>query len=147
MLMPSVRLTEERGILVAEFWDCLRLDPQPVKDLREHYEEHVRSTGRADLVVDFHGVSFAGSSALSGFIAIRKACLTAGGRLALCMLEPAVRDAFHLLRLDPLFRFHETRQEALESMHSVDGSAPAPKEKARGGGMPAPPLRARRKPG
>ena len=33
MLKPSVQVYEHEGILIAEFWDCWRLDPAPVQDL------------------------------------------------------------------------------------------------------------------
>ena len=51
MLKPTVEVRNEGGVLVAEFWDCLRLDPNPVRDLRQHYEAHVRSKGKPDLVI------------------------------------------------------------------------------------------------
>ena len=34
MLKPTVEVRNEGGVLVAEFWDCLRLDPAPVRDIR-----------------------------------------------------------------------------------------------------------------
>ena len=45
MLKPSVQIHNMDGILVAEFWDCLRLDPAPVQDLRKHYEAHLQARG------------------------------------------------------------------------------------------------------
>jgi anti-anti-sigma factor len=145
MLQPSVRIVEESGALVAEFWDCLRLDPQPVKDLRDHFEAHVRRKGRPDLVVDFFGVGFAGSSALSGFISLRKAVVAAQGKLVLCRLEPAVYDSFRLLRLDPLFRFTDSREGALEALKQA-APPPSPPMGASAQAPPAP-VRLRRKPG
>ena len=66
MLKPLVEVKNEGGILVAEFWDCLRLDPAPVRDLRQHYEAHIRAKGLPDLIIDLNGVSFAGSASLGG---------------------------------------------------------------------------------
>jgi hypothetical protein len=60
MLKPSVQVHNVDGLLVAEFWDCLRLDPAPVLDLRNRYEEHVKAGGRPEIVVDLEGVGFAG---------------------------------------------------------------------------------------
>ena len=34
MLKPSVQIHNENGIVIAEFWDCWRLDPAPVQELR-----------------------------------------------------------------------------------------------------------------
>ena len=42
MLKPSVQVHNENGIVIAEFWDCWRLDPAPVQELRSRYETHLR---------------------------------------------------------------------------------------------------------
>jgi hypothetical protein len=34
MLKPTVQIHNTNGIIVAEFWDCLRLDPGAVQTLR-----------------------------------------------------------------------------------------------------------------
>ena len=43
MLRPTVQVHNENGLMVAEFWDCLRLDPGAVQDLRVKYEAHVKA--------------------------------------------------------------------------------------------------------
>ena len=52
MLKPSVQVHEHEGILIAEFWDCWRLDPAPVQDLRSRYEAHCRRQGRPELTLE-----------------------------------------------------------------------------------------------
>ena len=64
MMKPSVEVHTDEHALVAEFWECLRLDPAPVRELRSKYEAHVRSGGRPILVVDLLGVVYAFSTAL-----------------------------------------------------------------------------------
>ena len=59
MLKPSIETHNVDGILVAEFWECLRLDPRPCRT-RVHYEAHLKAQGRPDVVVDLSGVGFAG---------------------------------------------------------------------------------------
>ena len=51
MLNPQVQVHNIGGVLVAEFWDCLRLVPAPIQDLRTRYEAHVRAKGRPELVM------------------------------------------------------------------------------------------------
>ena len=80
MLKPSIETHNVNGILVAEFWDCLRLDPAPVQDLRKHYDLHIQGNGRPDLVVDLSGVGFAGSAALGNFVALQRMVRHGGGR-------------------------------------------------------------------
>src|SRR3954447_21961918 len=101
MLKPMVQVRDEGGILVAEFWDCLRLDPAPVQELRKHYEDHVRRGGRPELVVDLNGVAFAGSAALGGFLGILKAARSHGGRVIFCEVDPTVFEVFPVSKIEP----------------------------------------------
>jgi anti-anti-sigma factor len=113
MLKPMVEVKNEGGVLVAEFWDCLRLDPNPVRDLRQHYEAHVRSKGKPDLVVDLNGVVFAGSAALGGFLALNRLARQQGGRVVFCNVDENVTEVFRISKLTPMFVFVENRPAAL----------------------------------
>jgi len=92
MLKPSVQVHEHEGILIAEFWDCWRLDPAPVQDLRSRYEAHRRKNGRPELVIDLGGVGFAGSASLGSFVALHREARQNGGRLIFCNVEPNVSE-------------------------------------------------------
>ncbi|WZO97137.1 STAS domain-containing protein [Isosphaeraceae bacterium EP7] len=105
MLKPRVEVATEHGVMVAEFWDCLRLDPAPVKDLRAKYEAHLKSGGLPVLVVDLNGITFAGSSSLGGFLALHKVAKGAGGRLIFCNVDANVFEVFRVSKLDPFFTF------------------------------------------
>ncbi len=122
MLNPTVQVRDQHGVLVAEFWDCLRLDPAPVRQLCRKYEALMPTAGRADLIVDFFGVDFAGSAALSGMVRLQKLCRKQGGRLVLCNLCPTVFEVFRLTRLVPLFTFVADRPAALALL----GAGPGP---------------------
>jgi anti-anti-sigma factor len=104
MLKPMVEVRNEAGILVAEFWDCLRLDPNPVRDLRQHYETHLKAKGKPDLVVDMNGVVFAGSAALGGFLALQRLARQQGGRVVFCKVDENVQEVFRISKLAPMFR-------------------------------------------
>jgi anti-anti-sigma factor len=116
MLKPMVEVKNEGGVLVAEFWDCLRLDPNPVRDLRQHYEAHVRSKGKPDLVVDMNGVVFAGSAALGGFLALNRLARQQGGRVVFCNVDENVHEVFRISKLTPMFLFVEDRAAALATL-------------------------------
>jgi anti-anti-sigma factor len=113
MLKPRVEVRNEGGVLVAEFWDCLRLDPNPVRDLRQCYEAHVKSKGKPDLVVDLNGVMFAGSASLGGFVALHRLTRQQGGRLVFCEVVEDVREVFRISKLAPMFTFVEDLASAL----------------------------------
>jgi len=135
MLKPTVEVRNEGGVLVAEFWDCLRLDPAPVRDLRAHYEAHLRAKGRPDLVVDLNGVSFAGSASLGGFLALHRLASQQKGKVIFCNVDENVHEVFRISKLSPMFSFVDDRPAALALAIGPDpdgGATPAP-------GAPAPP--------
>src|SRR3954471_710556 len=116
MLKPSVQIHNEGGILIAEFWDCWRLDPAPVQELRSRYETHLRGKGRPEIVIDLSGVGFAGSAALGNFVALHRLARQNGGRLIFCRVEPTVTEVFRASKLEPLFEFVADRAAALEAI-------------------------------
>jgi len=113
MLKPAVQVHNEDGILVAEFWDCFRLDPAPVQDLRKKYEDHLAAKGRPQVVIDLLGVGFAGSAALGNFMAMHRLAKQRGGQLIFCNVDPTVFEVFRVSKLDPLFSFAADRAAAL----------------------------------
>jgi anti-anti-sigma factor len=125
MLKPALETHNVDGILVAEFWDCLRLDPVPVQDLRAAYEKHVKNGGRPEVAVDLSGVGFAGSAALGNFVALHRAARQRGGRLVLCNVDPTVREVLRASKLDVFFEFAGDRADAVRVIKETP-PAPAP---------------------
>jgi anti-anti-sigma factor len=122
MLKPSVQIHNVDGIMVAEFWDCLRLDPTPVQDLRKHYEAHVQGRGRPEMVVDLSGVDFAGSAALGNFMALHRLVRQNGGRIVFCDVDPTVAEVFRASKLESLFDFVADRATALRAIIDHPGA-------------------------
>ena len=133
MLKPSVQIHGENGFFVAEFWDCLRLDPAPIQELRSKYEAHLRSGGRPELVVDLLGVGFAGSAALGHFVALHRIARPKNGRLVFCNVDPTVFEVFKVSKLDALFTFCPDRAAAIHEVNHPSASASA----AAAAGAPA----------
>jgi anti-anti-sigma factor len=140
MLKPSVQIHNMDGILVAEFWDCLRLDPNPVQELRKHYEAHVQGRGRPELVVDLSGVGFAGSAALGNFVALHRIVRQHGGRIIFCNVDPTVSEVFRASHLESLFGFESDREAALRSIREPRSSDSGDAEPPRPAARPAAPL-------
>ncbi|HEY2157297.1 MAG TPA: STAS domain-containing protein [Isosphaeraceae bacterium] len=126
MLKPSVQVGVENGVFVAEFWDCLRLDPVPVQDLRARFDEHLRRGGRGDLIVDLLGVGFAGSAALGGFVALQRVARGKGGRMVFANVDPTVQEVFRVSKLEGLFSFAPDRAAALTELAAPDSSSDIP---------------------
>jgi anti-anti-sigma factor len=113
MLKPSLETRNVDGVLVSEFWDCLRLDPAPVQELRNRYDTHRRTGGRPDVVVDLSGVAFAGSAALGNFVALHRLARHDGGRIVFCNVDPTVSEVLRASKLESLFEFAVDRADAL----------------------------------
>jgi anti-anti-sigma factor len=139
MLKPSVQIHNMDGILVAEFWDCLRLDPAPVQDLRKHYEAHLQNQGRPGIVVDLSGVDFAGSAVLGNFVALHRTVRQNGGRIVFCHVEPNVMEVFRTLQMERLFDFETDREAALRAIRERPGSESGDPESPRPAPRPASP--------
>jgi len=120
------------GILVAEFWECLRLDPAPVQDLRTHYESHLKGHGRPELVVDLSGVGFAGSAALGNFVALQRRARQDGGRIVFCNVDATVSEVFRASKLESLFEFAADRSAALRAIKERPASLPGERKPAGG---------------
>ena len=123
MLKPSVQIHNMDGLLVAEFWDCLRLDPAPIQDLRKHYEAHLQGQGRPELIVDLSGVGFAGSAALGNFVSLHRLVRQHGGRIVFCNVEPTVSEVFRASKLESLFSFESDREAALRAVREHPSDA------------------------
>lgn len=131
MLKPSLQIHDAGGVLLAEFWDCLRLDPAPTLELRGRFDEHMKAKGRPLVVVDLSGVGFAGSAALGNFVALQRTARQYGGRVIFCRVEPTVVEVFRASNLDRLFEFHEDRESALASAERGEPDAASrPADKA-----------------
>ncbi len=141
MLKPSIEVHKIEGVLVAEFWDCFRLDPAPVTDLRKHWETHVQQKGRPDVVVDLSGVGFAGSAALGNFVALQRSVRQAGGRFLFCNVDPTVTEVFRASKLDSLFEFVADRPAAIRAI--VDGQTTVSANRRPALAEPAPGTEAR----
>jgi anti-anti-sigma factor len=145
MLKPSIETHNVDGILVAEFWESLRLDPAPVQDLRTHYEAHLKANGRPDVVIDLSGVGFAGSASLGNFVALQRLVRSKGGRIVFCEVDPTVAEVFRASKLDSLFEFVVDRPAALRAISDRLPAAPAERKPAgtdpTPAGKPTPPER------
>ena len=135
MLKPTVQVHNVDGILVAEFWDCLRLDPAPVVEFTKKYEAHVATQGRPEVVVDLLGVDFAGSTALGHFVSLHRLARPRGGRLIFCNVDPTVLEVFRVTKLDTLFSFAPDRSAALAMAQAP--SLPTPEAATSGPLSPA----------
>ncbi len=65
------------------------------------------------LLIDLTAVSYIDSSGLAVLIEAFQRIQSQGGPLALCGLQPAVRDIFEIARLDQVFKIYPDQATAL----------------------------------
>lgn len=75
----------------------------------------------ARVVIEMSGVDFVASVGLRLLISCAKTNARQGGHLALWGLQPMVAESFGIAGIDVLIAIHETLQDALVGMPSLDG--------------------------
>ncbi len=71
--------------------------------------------GRTRMLVDFAAVECLSSTVLAALLSLRKALVAHKGRLALCGLQPNVREVFAITGLERPLNVCGSEQEALQS--------------------------------
>ncbi len=77
------------------------------------------------LLLDLTRVRFMSSRALSMLIRMRHMVTAGKGRLTICGLANHLRNLFALARLDKVFEFHATREDALDVLATESANASA----------------------
>jgi anti-sigma B factor antagonist len=73
--------------------------------------------GYVRILLNLQGVDFASGSLLGSLASIHLKVVKAGGFLRLFGLEPIVRDALRICRLDTALEIYESEAEALSACH------------------------------
>ena len=72
--------------------------------------------GQRKLVFDLSGVTHIDSTGIGRFIASLNRVFQAGGRMHMAAAAPAVRDSFHVTRLDTVFKFFDDVDSACAAL-------------------------------
>ena len=67
-------------------------------------------------VVDLGDVPLLRSSLVAGIVALNRATGVRGGRLCVCRVAPAMRDALRRMRLDKLLQLEDSREDAIQAV-------------------------------
>lgn len=93
-----------------------RLDARIATDFKSKLNQLVRS-GNVNIVLNLSQVDFIDSSGLGALVSVLKA-VGNNGEIKLCGVREGVRSIFELTRLDQIFSFHYSEQEAIDSFKS-----------------------------
>jgi anti-anti-sigma factor len=114
--MPfEVQIKEEGKVLVAALSG--QLDTRSAPQLEKALDAAL-AKGSTELLVDCSRLDFVTSAGLRVLLMTGKRLAGAGGKLALCALNPSVREVFEISGFAKLFPIHPAREPALEWLAS-----------------------------
>lgn len=103
-------------VTVVNFTDKKILDEQTIQTIGEQLFSLVDESGRRKLLLNFGNVEYLSSAALAKFITLHKKIQQNGGRLALCSIDPQIKEVFEITKLTRIFSIYAGEQEALQAM-------------------------------
>jgi stage II sporulation protein AA (anti-sigma F factor antagonist) len=113
---PLVELEQVGAATVARLARSDLLDDKTINALANQLLHLVQERNCRLLILNFKNVERLASAFLGKIIGVHKKLQAEGGRLALCDVDPKLKDAFETLQLHRLFRIFNEEQEALQSM-------------------------------
>jgi anti-sigma B factor antagonist len=92
-----------------------RIDAYNAKELEDGLNEIV-SGGAKKMVCNFEKNEYISSAGLRVFLALLKSMKKSGGDIALCSLQPSVKNIFDIAGFSRLFNIFDTLDEALNNL-------------------------------
>ncbi|MHB0959944.1 MAG: STAS domain-containing protein [Pirellulaceae bacterium] len=80
---------------------------------------HLGAAQVHNVVLDFHGTDYYGSTALGFFLKLWKLVQSMDGKMAFCNVSAHEQEILRLTRLDTLWPIYGTREDALQWMRPV----------------------------
>ncbi len=68
------------------------------------------------VVLDLSDVRMVASAGLGLFVSLSKICKEKGGKLAICCMDPALREVFELTKLHRVLTIADTREAAVKAV-------------------------------
>jgi anti-sigma B factor antagonist len=103
-------------VAVVDFVDAAIMDMQQIQQITEELVTMIDSQDEKFLLLDFSSVKFLSSQTLGVILKIHQKLSEKEGWLGLCGLRKDLYKIFRLTRLDRLFNFYATVQEALTAV-------------------------------
>jgi anti-sigma B factor antagonist len=109
-------VSAEDGITIAELTDRKILDGVNIMQIEERLFQIVAEADLPKLVLDFTNVAYMSSRALGMLITLNKRIREKSGKLALCCIQPSIREIFEITRLAEIFTICSARAEAIAAL-------------------------------
>lgn len=96
------------------FSDRRIVDEMAIREMGDELLGLVEQKAAKSLLLNFNTVDYLGSACLNCLIVLDRRLKSAGGKMRLCGLNPAVQDVFAATRLTKLFEIKGDESEALQ---------------------------------
>ena len=101
--------------IIVTFNARIIIDEKAIQDIGKELAGLVDSLGQPRLLLNFNGVEHLSSSMLAKIIGLHKRTKAAGGRLALCAINPDLYEVFKITQLNKMLSIFPNEQEALQT--------------------------------
>ena len=114
-MAPQSRLTVRnlKDVTLVTLSDTSVVAPQVIDSIKRELFELVDEKGCGNLILDLSKVQYLSSSALGVLIPLHEKTQNLRGRLILCGVSPDIMKVFKITKLDKLFAFKDTENNAL----------------------------------
>jgi anti-anti-sigma factor len=115
--MPRLKFEEIDGVTVILMQESALYDDANVLQKRREIDALVEQHDIRKIVLDFAQVTLMGSAALGMLIRLQAKYVPQGRRMALCRVQPTVREVFRITRLERIIEIFDTLDEAVEALN------------------------------
>ena len=109
----QITVTQEGNVVVVS--PVGRIDSTTSAALEGACEEHV-ARGTRHMLLDLGGTQYVSSAGLRVFLVVGKKLQRVGGRLALCNMQPLVREVMAIAGFDRILTTADSRGEGLAKL-------------------------------
>ena len=113
--LRMLQLESFGDIGIVRFATSRVLDGSNVEELGEEFTHIVKVLYATKLIVNFEKVKYMSSAVLGKLITLNKMIGEEKGKLRFCGIDPSVMEIFKIMKLDKLFKIHDTEEKAVES--------------------------------
>ncbi len=113
-----ITVSSEGAVTVVELADRKILDEINIMQIGEQLSQLVSAADVPMLVLDFSNVEHMSSSALGVLITLHKRIREKAGQMALCCIQPTIREIFEITRLNEIFTISGDRGGAVAAVAS-----------------------------
>jgi anti-anti-sigma factor len=103
------------AVTVARLLPRTVADQPVIQGVRQELLRLAEEPEGSRLLIDFGEVTQFGSAFLAVLLELNRKFKTSGGRLALCWLNPHLRQVFEVTRLDKTLNIYDDEESALDS--------------------------------